>query len=178
MKISTFIFSVIMASLCVNASSYAADEDNLKDYFGFGIAVMHFKDPHIEEAVVRSGIVQISQTVNERVTPWLQTQYIFDGVWENNRYVKPGIYLGVGIGAEGNALDTFGIGGMLSMKRTPWKEKNDTRALNIGFGFYTTKVKHLAKDAIEGQPLPAGVESVPLLTETDKGMMLSIGFSI
>ncbi|MCG7900716.1 MAG: hypothetical protein JAY85_19930 [Candidatus Thiodiazotropha weberae] len=154
------------------------DPEKLGEYFSFGLSVLHFKDPHIESAEVRNGVVRVTDKIDNRVTPWLQAQYIFDGTISNWNYVKPGIFLGVGFGPEGNSLDTFGVGGMLSMKRTKWSDKEDTRSLNIGLGLYTTKVKRLPKDAQEGMALPEGVESVPFIKENETGLMLNISFSI
>jgi hypothetical protein len=185
---NTIIRCVGMLAICMATNTNAVNQEELDKYFSFGIAVMFFDDPHIEDAEVRGGVVRITDQADKRVTPWLQTQYILDGWWDDPQgehwyephtsHVKPGVFLGVGLGQNGSSLDTFGVGFMFAMKRTPWSDKTDKNSLNIGLGWYTTKVNHLPNDAQEGDTLPAGVESVPTLTESESGWMINMSFSI
>lgn len=153
-------------------------ELDYSQYFSFGLAVLNYSSPYVKQAEVLGGNVRITDTVDQRITPWLQAQYIFDGWWPGSSHIKPGIFVGVGLGSESNFLETFGIGGMISMKRTSWGDKVNTGALNIGLGVYTSKVQKLADGIEEGQPLPTGVESIRFKTESDVGIMLNLSFSI
>lgn len=137
---------------------------------------MRLSTSEVETAEVRGGTVRITEETETRIAPWLQAQYIFDAV--SSRYLKPGVFVGVGLGSNGSSFDTFGAGVMVSMKRTPWSDKVDKNALNIGIGWYTTKYRTLAEDTPAGQPLPAGVESVQYNRRNQSGVMLNISFSI
>lgn len=154
------------------------DEMNsLLQNFSAGIAVMPLKRPEVETAEVRGGIVRVTEETRTRVIPWLQAQYIFSSpTW--NKSVRPGLFVGVGLGANGSSFDSAGLGFMFALKRTPWTNSNDTSSLNIGIGYFTTKYRTLAPDTPEGAPLPTGVESVQYIRRNQEGVMLNISFSI
>lgn len=149
---------------------------DLLSYFSAGLAVMRLSTPEVETAEVRSGKIRITEQTETRISPWLQAHYIFDAVPTD--YLKPGVFVGVGLGSNGSSFDTFGAGVMLSMKRAPWSNKADKNALNIGIGWYTTKYRVLANDTPDGGTLPTGVESVQYLRQNQSGVMLNISFSI
>lgn len=161
----------------------AADEqrqkevDSLLQNFSAGIAVMPLKHPEVETAEIRGGLVRVNDETRTRVVPWLQAQYIFPSpTW--NKSVRPGLFVGVGLGANGSSFDTAGLGFLFALKRTPWSNTTDTSSLNIGFGYFTTKYRTLAKDTPEGSALPTGVESIQYIRRNQDGVMLNISFSI
>jgi hypothetical protein len=156
-------------------SKDSSDVDKLRGEFGIGLAVIRLRKPQIDTAEVRGGVVRIVDETKTRITPWLQAQYVYDK-W-GGPYLSPGMFVGLGLGSSGTTFDTFGIGVLLAQKRTRNTDKTDTRALNVGLGVYTTKYKTLSDEAEEGQPLPAGVESVNYRTKSQSGLVLTVSFS-
>lgn len=170
--------------------------------FSAGLAVIFISgEEHVDKYSVRGQpitdatgqTISIGQTHVDRdksniVMPWLETHYIWDSAWYNCKegefglctsHTKPGFFVGVGLNPTSSALDTFGIGLLLSSKRTAWSKKgNDNDAVNVGIGWYTTQITVLAKDTPEGKNLPQGYSSPATHDKTITGPMLNISFSI
>jgi hypothetical protein len=168
---------VLLTAMLFCADPVAAqDISKLSEYFSVGLAVIHLRDKQVNTAEVRGGIVRVVDDTDNLITPWLQVHHIFKGF--RSESFKPGIFFGVGIGPSGNSFNTFGSGLVLSFKRTPWSDRENTGALNVGVGYFTTQYKTLADDTPEGQPLPPGVESPAYRTRNTSGWMLNLSFSI
>jgi hypothetical protein len=165
------------AALKAREEQRQKEMDSLLQNFSAGIAVLPLKRPEVETAEVRGGLVRVTDETRTRVVPWLQAQYIFPSpTW--NKSVRPGLFVGVGLGANGSSFDTAALGVLFALKRTPWSNTTDTSSLNIGFGYFTTKYRALAADTPEGSALPTGVESIQYIRRNQEGLMLNISFSI
>jgi hypothetical protein len=146
--------------------------------FTIGVATLFLPRSNIESAEVVGGNVIVTREQRHRVTPWLQANYFWDG-WAARKgftHTAPGIFVGVGGGANGDFLNTVAIGGMLGFKRKRLGDPTDKASLNLGVGYYWSTIRRLANGIEEGMPLPDGVESPLLVDRTVNGPMLNVSF--
>lgn len=191
------------------ASENAKKLTPLLQNFSAGLAVIFISgEEHVDKYSVRGQpivdangqTISIGQTHVDRdksniVMPWLETHYIWDSAFSEcqrkkkyhdvtrsrfcTTHTKPGFFVGVGLNPTTSALDTFGLGLLLSSKRTAWSLKDsDNDSINVGIGWYTTQITVLAKDTPEGKNLPQGYTSPATHDKTITGPMLNISFSI
>ena len=163
-----------------DTAATATTEKNFTANFGGGAAIFFLNRPQIDTAVISGGNVVVTKQRSHRVGTWLQANYIWDGakvpVFGSRGYTAPGIFVGLGSGANGEFLDTFGGGFMIALKRTRKSDTSNKQSLNLGVGYYFSTIKRLADGIIENKPLPMGFESIQYKESSASGFMANLSF--
>lgn len=187
--------SAVISALALPAAVQAQNTGSKDDGglgLGPGVAVFLLDEPHIEATMLTNDrIVVVTKEVRHRVSLWAQAHYtLTNWCWWNKKIARkdlnlekgkcptvpsivPGIFFGLGQGANGDFGSTFGGGLMLVLV----KPRPGT-SLNLGVGYYRTLTRRLADGIEAGKPLPEGFNDVQFKERSVGGLMLnfSVGF--
>jgi len=153
-----------------------------------GIGVISLGDPDISDVTLENGIVRVGKEESMKNGIWLETHFPFargkyverkgvDGrTTFQNRVFYQGPFVGVQVTDGTDLIKTIGVGWMISLKQKR-DDPEDKGAFNLGLGVCNTQVQELDSGATEGEPLPAGQESVRLKKKNVRGGMLIFSFT-
>jgi hypothetical protein len=150
--------------------------ENFNANFGIGASVFLFDRPHVDtaEIVGADRKVIVTRQRKHQVSPWLQANYVWDAM--GSETISPGIFVGLGMGADNSFLDTFGGGFQLSFKRRQKSNSAKRESINVGIGYYVSTIQELANGIEDGKPLPADYDQIKFQNRSINGFMLSLSF--
>ena len=146
-----------------NSQAHSAKEKFKNNNFGYGFAVINYKEKIIDKASVVNGVLVAESEKNNEAKLILEYHALLKS---NNNWEKSGhgIMLAAMLG-ENDLIDGFGFGYVYSLKSG---NKLDGSGISIGFGLMLENdVKQLANGFEIGKALPTG-ETIPRFVEKDE----------
>lgn len=183
-SVALLVGAVLVA---VALSSQAADEspdpaattdDRFGQFnFGLGIGISDLSRADVLETQIEQGLVRVTDSEKTKRGLWLETHYLLDR-YAFGKYASHGPFFGIQVLEGDDVIKSVALGYMISLKRSPIKDKTSKTAFNLGLGLHTTKIKVLGNGIVEDQALPTGVESVRLKSKDETGVMLMFSVSV